>query len=90
MIFSMIVFLVAGIWNTVLSFINFGRLFNGRMAAEAAVVLPTYVVIAFACFTIFFLLLKIKNLTEEVESVARQVVKCEREIKEIKDSIKNK
>ena len=90
MIVSMIVFLAFGVWNTGLSLINFGRLFNERTAAEAAAVLPTYVAIAAACFAIFSLLYKIKTLEGNVNSLANKVMACERKIKDLEKSNKNK
>ena len=65
----MFFFLLAGLWNTVLSLINFVQLFNERTAAEAAAVLPTYVAMAIACFAIFSLLLRIKTLEKNVDAL---------------------
>ena len=86
----MFVFLIAGIWNTILALVNFGRLFNKLTTADAAEVLPTYVATAIACFAIFSLLLKIKKLEQTVDDLGKRVVTCDLAIKELKNSTKNK
>lgn len=86
----MFVFLIAGLWNAVLSLINFVGLFNERTAADAAAVLPTYVAMAIACFAIFSLLLKIKTLEGNIDSLANKVMTCELKIKDLEKSKNDK
>ena len=65
----MYLFLLVGIYNAIVSLVNFFKLFNEKTFVAASEILPTSLVLAFACFAIFSLLLRIKTLEKNVDAL---------------------
>ena len=85
----MFFFIIAGIWYTFLSLFTFIKLFDASTTAAAAEVLPTYIAMATACFSIFSLLSKINDLKSTVDKLCDKVMKHDNDIKELQNAKKD-
>lgn len=62
-------FLLVGIYNSIVSVINFFKLFNENTLLEASAILQTSIILAVASFAIFSLLSRIKTLEKNVDAL---------------------
>ena len=86
----MFFFLLGGIWNAIMCIITFFQLFDENTIELALATLPDYLVMVAACFSIFSLLLKIKTLEGNIDSLANKVMTCELKIKDLEKSKNDK